>query len=556
MQWTEHRRPNPQASSSVPAESQSGVAAAQHRAVPAGWYPEPNTENLRWWDGVQWTDHRRAAKSQVDEQVSPSAFATETTLGTEAVTTADVASTTEAALTEVAAVTGIAVHPSHAAAPSGARARLTKPAKPVAKMWKREVRAYATALETEADSLNELVDKHGLRAFGEIDSYRAEAESEIAAGRAAAESERAGVEAQLAGLRSQVQAAEAELAALQQSIIDVNAVAELQAVGLFDFEHPAASSATLASQLEQVRYEIKNRVRDKQAVSTAPRFLFNNSEAQGRKFVNDMSKVLLRAYNAEAENAVKATRAGNLSVAQKRLATAAEQIARSGTMIDLRIDPAYHLLRLREIALANDHLQALAREKELERDRRAELREQAKAEAELRKAKESLEKEKSHYLATLAALEANGDAEGAARMRAKLDDVARAIADVDYRAANIRAGYVYVISNIGAFGERMVKIGMTRRLEPMDRVNELGDASVPFRFDVHALFFADDAVGIETMLHQTFAAQRVNKVNLRREFFYATPDEVLEALKSHSVEVVEFTVPALADEFRTSARVG
>jgi len=269
--------------------------------------------------------------------------------------------------------------------------------------------------------------------------------------------------------------------------------------------------------------------------------------------VSDMSKVLLRAYNAEAENAVKTTKAGNLAVAQKRLTTAAEQIARSGTMISLRIDSEYHALRLREIALANDYLRVLAREKELERDRRAELREQAKAEAELRKAKESLEKEKSHYLATLAALEANGDLEGAARIRAKLEDVDRAIVDVDYRAANIRAGYVYVISNIGAFGERMVKIGMTRRLEPMDRVNELGDASVPFRFDVHALFFADDAVGIERMLHEAFAAGRVNKVNLRREFFYATPAEVLEALKSHAVEIVEYAVAPAAEEFRASS---
>lgn len=87
---------------------------------------------------------------------------------------------------------------------------------------------------------------------------------------------------------------------------------------------------------------------------------------------------------------------------------------------------------------------------------------------------------------TLDALIANGDLEGAERMRAKIARDELALADVERRAANIRAGYVYVISNIGAFGENMVKIGMTRRLEPMDRVNELGDASVLFRFDVHA----------------------------------------------------------------------
>ncbi|MFF0284215.1 GIY-YIG nuclease family protein [Rhodococcus aetherivorans] len=98
------------------------------------------------------------------------------------------------------------------------------------------------------------------------------------------------------------------------------------------------------------------------------------------------------------------------------------------------------------------------------------------------------------------------------RLRAKLTEVRRALDDVDYRAANIRAGFVHVISNIGAFGISIVKIGMSRRLDPMDRVRKLGNASVPFRFDVHAVFFADDAAGVENKLHQSFAERRVNKV--------------------------------------------
>jgi hypothetical protein len=144
-----------------------------------------------------------------------------------------------------------------------------------------------------------------------------------------------------------------------------------------------------------------------------------------------------------------------------------------------------------------------------------------------------LEKERQHYANALAALEATGDEEAAERVRDQLAEVDRAIEDVDYRAANIRAGYVYVISNLGSFGERIVKVGMTRRLDPLDRVRELGDASVPFRYDVHALFFSDDAVGIETQLHQRLSDRRVNRVNQRREFFYATPQEV----KAHLVEL-------------------
>lgn len=494
-------------------------------SAPANWYPEPNTSNLRWWDGEKWTEHRHPNPAMQVAEIAP----------------------------VPSSAPEVSPQENPRAEPQETRPRIPRPSKPISKMWKKDAKNYATELQAENEELHALVEKHGLRAFGEIDSYRASVEAEVVAARAAADESLRLAAVDYAALQARATDVTRELATLQQSVIDLNAVAELQEVGLFDYEHPAQTSASLAAQLEQVRYEIKNRIRDKRAVTAAPKFLFNNSEAQGRKFVSDMSKVLLRAYNAEAENAVKTTRAGNLAVAQKRLTTAAEQIARSGKMIDLRIDPSYHGLRLKEIAIANDHLRVLAREKELERDRKAELREQAKAEAELRKAKEGLEKEKSHYLSTLSALEANGDLDGAARIRAKLEDVERAIVDVDYRAANIRAGYVYVISNIGAFGERMVKIGMTRRLEPMDRVNELGDASVPFRFDVHALFFADDAMGIETMLHQTFAAERVNKVNLRREFFYTTPDEVLAALKSHSVEVVEYAITPAADEFRASS---
>ena len=123
-------------------------------------------------------------------------------------------------------------------------------------------------------------------------------------------------------------------------------------------------------------------------------------------------------------------------------------------------------------------------ERELEREKRAELAEQRRAEKELAAERErlakQLEKEQAHYANVKAMLEASGDFAGIKRIEARLADVQRAIDDVDYRAANIRAGFVYVISNLGSFGESMVKIGMTRRLEPMDRVRELGDASVPF----------------------------------------------------------------------------
>lgn len=353
-------------------------------------------------------------------------------------------------------------------------------------------------------------------------------------------------------VRGQVAAAEAELDALRRTVIDVRSAGHLQEVGLFDFEHPAEDSVALAAELALVRDDIKRYVSDGRATRATTGFQFNGSVAKGKKFVSDLSKLMLSAYNAEAENAVKTVKAGNVDTALKRLRSVEERIERYGKMIDLTIDDSYARLRARELTLTSRHLQAVQAEKEAERARREELREQKKAEAELQRERERLDKEREHHLRALAALRARGDEDGVRELETKLADVERAITDVDYRAANVRAGYVYVISNVGAFGERMVKIGMTRRLEPMDRINELGDASVPFRFDVHALFFASDAVGIETMLHREFADRRVNKINNRREFFYCTPAEVLDVLRHHDVSVVEYTVEPAAEEFRLS----
>ena len=162
-------------------------------------------------------------------------------------------------------------------------------------------------------------------------------------------------------------------------------------------------------------------------------------------------------------------------------------------------------------------------------------------------------KEQAHYSTALARLQARGDTAGAAEIQERLDQVAESIADVDRRAANIRAGYVYVISNVGSFGENMIKIGMTRRLDPRDRVRELGDASVPFRFDVHAFIFSDDAVTLETQLHHSLEHCRVNQVNRRREFFRTTPADVLALLEEVAgSHLLEFTEIPEALEWRAS----
>jgi hypothetical protein len=133
-----------------------------------------------------------------------------------------------------------------------------------------------------------------------------------------------------------------------------------------------------------------------------------------------------------------------------------------------------------------------------------------------------------------------GKQDQADELRERLAAIDEAIAQNDYRTANIRAGYVYVISNIGSFGEKVVKIGLTRRLEPRDRIVELGDASVPFPFDTHLLHFSEDAVALENELHKIFADRRLNHVNLRREFFFSTPQEIRAVLAERFGNILEF----------------
>lgn len=192
------------------------------------------------------------------------------------------------------------------------------------------------------------------------------------------------------------------------------------------------------------------------------------------------------------------------------------------------------------------------------------IREKMRQEAEERKAleaeKKKVEKEESKYQEQITNLKAqlsNAEDEELANLKSRILELEGQLASVTIKKENIvalqngKAGNVYIISNLGSFGDKMFKIGMTRRLDPQDRVNELGDASVPFKFDVHSFIFSDDAVGLETELHKRLDAKRVNKVNRRKEFFYSTVDE-LEALVSEIDPTAEFNKTMLAEDFRQS----
>lgn len=349
------------------------------------------------------------------------------------------------------------------------------------------------------------------------------------------------MQATVADLQAQLARALADTGSLGEGVVDLNDERVLQEVGIYRYHHPLEGSAEYRDELHDLQERIKAFVKEGTAILVSDMFTFNNSLAKGRKMTSDFSKLMLRAYNAEADNCVRSLRSGNAITAIKRLEASVSSIAKLGSMMEMRVNPAYHAIRVQEIELTADFQMKLQEEREHAREERERLREERKAEQELAAERERLDKERAHLANAIEALRAKGDDAGRAALEEKLAAIDQAIEQNDFRTANIRAGYIYVISNRGAFGRNMVKIGMTRRLEPVDRVRELGDASVPFPFDVHALFFAEDAVTLENELHRAFAQSRVNMVNERREFFFATPEQVRAVLAEKVGNLLEFS---------------
>ena len=326
----------------------------------------------------------------------------------------------------------------------------------------------------------------------------------------------------------------------------------LHDVGVFNYSHPLESAVAYEDAMSEISADRKALIEEGKAVEVSTRFTFDNSLAKGRKMTGDLAKLMLRAYNAEAENCVRTVRAGNLQAAQRRLTNAAKAIERYASMMELRISPAYHEVRLRELSLTADHHMKRQEEKEAQREERERLREERRAAKELQAELDRLKNERARYASALGRVAEDDLSDTRAKLESRIAEIDSAIEQNDYRLANMRAGFVYVISNLGSFGPGVVKIGLTRRLDPMERVLELSNASVPFKFDVHALFFSRDAVGVETQLHRRFSDKRVNRINSRKEYFYVSPVDVKEALADIDGGLLEFNEASDAEQYRLS----
>jgi len=358
----------------------------------------------------------------------------------------------------------------------------------------------------------------------------------------------------IAILESEIKALRAQLenSAPADDLVVLNDERVLQDVGIYRYHHPLEDAAAYKDRLGALSARISELVKSRHAIEMSNTFTYDNSLAKGRRMSNDLAKLMLRAYNAETDNCLRSLRVGNVITAKKRIEASRAAIKKLGKMMEMHISDEFHALRLEELELTADYLMKKQEEKEAAREERARLREERKVEAELAVEREKLDKERNHLVNALEALRSEGETDP--ELERKLAELDQAIVENDYRAANIRAGYVYVISNRGAFGQGVVKIGLTRRLEPLDRVNELSGAAVPFRFDVHCLIFSEDAVSLESELHTHFAERRVNYANARKEFFFASPGEVRDALSSKVGKLLEFSEHAESTEYLQSVR--
>ncbi|MCX4327844.1 MAG: DUF4041 domain-containing protein [Lachnospiraceae bacterium] len=337
----------------------------------------------------------------------------------------------------------------------------------------------------------------------------------------------------------------------------------VQEFGLYKPIYNFANALGYKEALNELRAKQKELIKNKRAVTGNMNWSVNGSSSQGKKMVSDTQKLLLRAFNTECDSIISNVKYTNFVASLERLNKSASAISKLGKMMDIAISTEYLNCRIEELHLAFEYIQKKQQEKEEQKAARAEQREQVKIQKELEEQRHKIEKEQTHYQTAyeklMAQLSKHPDDTDLQKkkedLEKQLSDIDIALTDIDYRQANMRAGYVYIVSNIGSFGENVYKIGMTRRLDPQERIDELGGASVPFKFDVHAMIFSDDAPALEAALHRAFEDKKVNIVNQRREFFNVTLDEIKAVVRKNFDKTVEFIDIPDAEQYRVSMKM-
>lgn len=334
----------------------------------------------------------------------------------------------------------------------------------------------------------------------------------------------------------------------------------VQEFGLYEPKFAFANSTQFKDALKQCRAQQKELIKQFNAEAKQTVWTVNGKHSEGKKMVGQIARLLMEAFNGECDEIVRKVTYSNVNKSLERIDKIAENVNKNCQVVGISIPPRYIALKKNEVQLAFEFAQQKEEEKERLRILRAEAAEQKRVEREIEEKRKKLDKERKQYSSAYEKIqrriETNADdkdlLDKAADLKQHLDDIDKAVKDVDYRAANQKAGFVYIISNVGSFGEGVYKIGMTRRLDPDERIKELSGASVPFGFDIHAMIFSDDAPKLEAALHHAFDDKKVNIVNQRKEFFRVSLQEIEDVVKANYDKTVEFTEAAPAEQYRIS----
>ena len=340
----------------------------------------------------------------------------------------------------------------------------------------------------------------------------------------------------------------------------------LEDFGFYESKYDFQEAEEYKQNLDRIRTQQKKMIKAKKAAVCHTEWTVSGSAKKGKKMTNDFLKLVLRAFNGECDTAIMKVKYNNIKVMENRIKKVYDDLNKLSETTLCEITPGFLELKLKELWLTHEYQEKKYQEKEEQRLIREKMREEERALRELEKAKQDAEKEERRYQEALEkARKEVGSTTGKAqeKLLQQIEELQKRLNEAEAnkeraisQAQMTKSGHVYIISNIGSFGEGVYKIGMTRRLQPMDRVKELGDASVPFSFDVHAMISCNNAPDLESNLHKRFDHRRLNKVNERKEFFRVSLDEIVQAVTEIDKEIgvckseVKFTKVAEAAEYR------
>ena len=335
--------------------------------------------------------------------------------------------------------------------------------------------------------------------------------------------------------------------------------------GLYKPKFNCMTSEEYANRITEVRNKQKVLIKNKSALNFSEDWTLDGSKAKGQALNNDNMKMYLRAFNNECDVLISKVKFNNFDNVKDRIFKCATALNKLNTRNKISVKDSYLMLKIDELHLVHEYNCKKQEEKEAMRAAREEEREQARLQKEIEETRKTINKELTHYSNArnkLVSQLENADNDEKVLINQKLkeiddqiNEINKNLADIDYREANQKAGYVYVISNVGSFGEDVYKIGMTRRLNPQDRVDELGDASVPFTFDVHAMIFSDDAPKLEAALHKAFEKNKVNMINSRKEFFKVKLEDIEKVIHENHDKLIEINKVADAEQYKESLKL-